>query len=50
MMVSAEPKGKGRSRDKGIEVLGKVLAPASAGYSWLGACRLALDAEGKGLH
>lgn len=33
MFINAEPKGKGNIRENGIEVLGQVLAPASAGYS-----------------
>lgn len=50
MSVNTEPEGKGNIRDNGMEVLGKVLAPASPGYRWLGTCHLALDPEGKGLH
>lgn len=50
MLINTEPKGEGNIRDNRIEALGEVLAPASAGYSWLGACHLALDAEGKGQH
>jgi len=50
VLIDAEPKGKESARRNGIEVLGKVLAPAGAEYSWLGACPLALEAEGAGLH
>lgn len=49
MFINTEPKGRGNVRDNGIEVLGKVLAPASAGHSWLGVFHLASEAEGKGL-
>lgn len=50
MLINTGPKRKGNVRDNGIGALGKVLAHASAGYSWMGVCYFYSEAERKGQH